>query len=102
MRSNEVGLPCKEGLAIVPLHDPCSLKQLLHIVPAAWNMSGVVSVACYMKGDQMEPEREDRAKRRQSSSKVMLSQTRRTLENELLTGGGGGREDARKEGRRHV
>ncbi|URE47085.1 hypothetical protein MUK42_33068 [Musa troglodytarum] len=38
------------------------------------------------KGDQMEPEREDWAKRRQSSSKVMLSQTRRTLENELLTG----------------
>lgn len=34
----------------------------------------------------MEPEREDWAKRRQSSSKVVLSQTRRTLENELLTG----------------
>ncbi|RZR85808.1 hypothetical protein BHM03_00012871 [Ensete ventricosum] len=39
-----------------------------------------------MSGDQMEPVCEDRAKRRQSSSKVALSQTRRTPENELLTG----------------
>ncbi|RWW19973.1 hypothetical protein GW17_00015942 [Ensete ventricosum] len=46
------------------------------------NMPNELSVS----GDQMEPVCEDRAKRRQSSSKVALSQTRRTPENELLTG----------------